>query len=144
MEPLNTKVKSENKTAQSGVHKLKDMYRVIISKDAKLVLDDLLKKANDGFNAGEIAKSDIVNALLLNASKYFNEVEIKVLRSQHFDDAKALETLQREIAQGKAIPESVKVFLRSQYGLVETPKKRPSLTASGKPELPLHHDESDS
>ncbi len=121
---LENKRKEKNQKQETENHKLKDSHRVIISTEAKVALDQLLAKANDGFEAGEIGKSDLVNMMLLNASKYILDSDLRNLRMQHFDEAKVLGTLLKGINQGEAIPEKLKTFLRGQYGLLETQKKR--------------------
>jgi hypothetical protein len=122
----NTKIQEKKKEEKQENHKLKDIYRIIISKEAKVALDSLLMRANDGFEAGEITKSDIVNALLANAGKYFSDAEMKLLRAQHFDETKVLGALLKDASNGGEIPEKLKTFLRSQYGLLESRKKKPT------------------
>jgi hypothetical protein len=111
-----------------------------------MALDQLLAKANDGFEAGEIGKSDLVNMMLLNASKYILDSDLKSLRMQHFDEAKVLGALLKGINQGGAIPEKLRTFLRSQYGFLETQKKRstPSTTETAQESIILEGAERDS
>jgi hypothetical protein len=130
MKLLNTKDKDKIQNPETENSKPKDIHRIIISKDAKLALDDLLKKSNEGFDAGEISKSDIVNMLLINAPKYMTDADIKNLRALHFDEAKVLAAMLKGVAQGEQLPETLKSALRTQYGFAEGAKRK---TANSSP-----------
>ncbi len=106
----------------------KDKHRVIISKEAKRALDEILTRANDGFDAGDISKSDVVEMLIFNASKYITDSEINELRVQHFDEVKVLAAILKGVAKGDQVPEALKVQLRNQYGLTESHKRKFAMT----------------
>jgi hypothetical protein len=129
MKLINTKDKDKIQIPENGNSKPKDIHRIVISKDAKLALDDLLKKANEGFDAGEISKSDIVNMLLINAPKHMTDADIKNLRALHFDEAKVLAAMLKGVAQGEQLPETLKSALRTQYGLAESAKRKVANTS---------------
>lgn len=103
-----------------------DQFRVVISKESNEVLEKLVVRVNDGFEGGEVNKSDIANVIFLNAAKTFSESEIKVLRNLHFDERKVLRALLRKSEDLSDLPEEIKKSLREYYGLSEQNKKRSS------------------
>ena len=107
-----------------------DQYRVVINKEVNEVLEILVKRANEGFDGGEIAKSDVANAILLDSEKSFGDAEIKTLRNLHFDDKKMLRSILRQAGDDVDLPEHLKKALRDHYGISESSKKRPLKTNS--------------
>ena len=131
----NTENKSENSRKRKSSDD--DQYRVVISRDVNEVLEKLVNRANDGFDGGDIAKSDVANLLLLNSAKSFSDADIKTLRVLHFDEKKMLRTLLRQSGDDGDLPEHLKKALREHYGLPEQSKKRiPTIQDSGLKAVP--------
>ncbi|HPI40383.1 MAG TPA: hypothetical protein PLJ21_06240 [Pseudobdellovibrionaceae bacterium] len=105
-----------------------DQFRVVINKDSKIVLDELVLKANDGFEGGEISKSDLVNLLIFNHRNSFSDADIKNLRNLHFDEKKVLKALLKKAGEDGDLPNEIKRVLREHLGLIETNKKKISKT----------------
>jgi hypothetical protein len=118
----------ENKTENSKKRKSndEDQYRVVISSEVNGALENLVKRANDGFDGGEIAKSDIANFVLLNSWKSFSDADVKNLRALHFDEKKILRSILKQSGDEGELPEHLKKALREHYGLPENSKKRAS------------------
>ena len=103
-----------------------EQYRIVINKDASEVLEKLLAKVTDGFDAGSVNKSDVANWLIMNAANAFGDNEVKAIQKLHFDDRKILGALLRDSKNENKIPESVRKAIRDHYGLNESPKRRNS------------------
>ena len=128
--------KKENKEIQRSEAKKRkiadneDQYRVVISKELNDLLEKLVERTNDGFDGGEVNKSDIANVVLLNAAKSFSEADVRILRNLHFNERKMLRVLLRKSEDSGDLPEEVKKALRGHYGLSEQNKKRSSKAQS--------------
>jgi hypothetical protein len=117
----NTKDKTGKK---KNTNQDEDQFRVVINKESKFILDELVLKANEGFEGGEISKSDIVNLLIFNHGNSFPESEVKHLRNLHFDEKKVLKALLKKAGDDGDLPNEIKRVLREHLGLTETIKKR--------------------
>lgn len=114
-----------------------DQYRVVISKEINESLESLVKKINNGFDGGEITKSDVANFLILGSAKSFSDAEIKILRGLHFDEKKMLRSILRQTGDEGDLPEHLKKALREHYGLAESRERRTSRKASQEESKPL-------
>lgn len=121
-EKQNTK-NTENKKKRIG-NKEDDLFRVVISKESNEILEDLVQRTNDGFDGGEVTKSDVVNQLILNHGRTFSELDIKALRNLHFDERKVLRSLLKKAGNDGDLPSEIKRVLREHLGLSEASKKR--------------------
>ncbi len=101
-----------------------DLFRVIINKESNDILGELVRRANEDFDGGEISKSDIANLLILNHGKSFSEYDIKTLRHIHFDEKKVLRSLLKKAGEEGDLPAEIKRALREHLGLTESNKKR--------------------
>lgn len=114
--------KTKNKKEKSVEKESKELFRVVINPEANVVLENALRKVNEGFEAGTVTKSDIANFIFQNMEKYFSESDIRNLRTQHFDDKKVLSNI---LKNENDLPEELKKAIRSHYGISERDKKRP-------------------
>lgn len=105
-----------------------DQYRVVISSEVNGALENLVKRVNDGFDGGEIAKSDVANFMIVNSWKSFSDSDVKTLRALHFDEKKMLRSILKQSGNEGDLPEHIKKALREHYGLPENSKKRASKT----------------
>jgi hypothetical protein len=122
-EILGTNIKKRKTTDE-------DQYRVVISKESNDVLEKFVERTNDGFDGGEVNKSDIANAIFLGAAKTFSEADIRSLRNLHFNERKMLRAILRKSEDAGELPEEIKKALREHYGLSEQNKKRNSRAQS--------------
>jgi len=103
-----------------------DQYRVVISKESNDVLEKFVERTNDGFDGGEVNKSDIANAIFLGAAKTFSEADIRSLRNLHFNERKMLRAILRKSEDAGELPEEIKRALREHYGLSESKERKTS------------------
>ena len=96
----------------------------MINSEVNTVLETLVKRSNEGFDGGEVTKSDVASLLLLSSAKSFSDSEIKTLRATHFDEKKMLRTLLKQSSDDVDLPDHIKKALREHYGMTEYPKKR--------------------
>ncbi len=100
-----------------------EFYRVVINNKAQEALELMLLRANDNFSGGEITKSDLTNWLLIQKVKSFSDSEVKIIRSLHFDDRKAMAKVLKSYDNGEDIPENLKEALRLHLGFAEEKKR---------------------
>jgi hypothetical protein len=101
-----------------------DQYRVVIHKESNDALEELVRKTNDGFEGGEVTKSDVVNLLISNHAKSFSDSDIKSLRLLHFDEKKVLRALLRKAGDDGDLPSEIKKVLREHLGISDSSKRR--------------------
>ncbi|OYZ24326.1 MAG: hypothetical protein B7Y39_01335 [Bdellovibrio sp. 28-41-41] len=106
-----------------------DQYRVVIQKESNDALEELVRRTNDGFEGGEVTKSDVVNLLISNHAKSFSDSEIKNLRLLHFDEKKVLRALLRKAGDDGDLPSEIKKVLREHLGISDSSKRRASKSA---------------
>lgn len=104
-----------------------EVFRVVISKNSNEYLEQLLLKCSEGFENGSISKSDIANYVFQNINRFFQDSDIKALRSLHFDEKKMLSSILKNESD---IPEELRKAIRAHYGLGEKEKKR-SIRSNG-------------
>lgn len=101
-----------------------DQYRVVIQKESNDVLEELVRRTNEGFEGGEVTKSDVVNLLISNHAKSFSDSDIKSLRLLHFDEKKVLRALLRKAGDDGDLPSEIKKVLREHLGISDSSKRR--------------------
>ena len=111
---------SDKKTGRDA----EEQFRIVINKEGNEALEVMTKRANEGFDGGEISKSAVAELILLNAVKTFSEAEIKNLRSMNFDEQKMLGALLRKSREDGTLPDEIRKALRDHFGLNEQNKKR--------------------
>lgn len=114
------KTETQSKKAKASEE---DQYRVVISREANEALELMTKRTNDGFDGGEVTKSDIANFVFIRYAKEFPEADIKHLRHMYFDEKKVLRALLRKAGDQGALPEDLKRALREHYGLESKDRK---------------------
>lgn len=101
-----------------------DQFRVVIQKESNDALEELVRKTNEGFEGGEVTKSDVVNLLISNHAKSFSDSDIKNLRLLHFDEKKVLRALLRKAGDDGDLPSEIKKVLREHLGISDSSKRR--------------------
>ena len=96
----------------------------MIQKEANDALEELVRRTNDGFEGGEVTKSDVVNLLISNHAKSFSDSDIKSLRLLHFDEKKVLRALLRKAGDDGDLPSEIKKVLREHLGISDSSKRR--------------------
>lgn len=113
--------KEKTKKENIEVKNEREQFRVVISLEANSSLEILLKKVCEGFEAGAVTKSDIANYVFTNLQKFFQEADIKALRTTHFDDKKVLSSILKNEVE---LPEELKKAIRAHYGITEKEKRK--------------------
>ena len=122
---LNTEeLEIQNPNIRKRRRKEADYYRVSINKQAADSLDSMMARANDGFEGGQISRSDLANRIFIETSKTFSDVDIKILRSLHFDERRMLQALLTDSAEAKDLPDEIKGAIRKHYGISDSERRR--------------------
>lgn len=122
MENESVEIKKTNSRKQKNNEE--EQYRVIINKEINDLLESLVSRTNDGFEGGEVSKSEVASLLIQNAAKDFDESNIRSLRSRYFDEKKILRAILRKSGDNGELPENLKKVIREQFGLSEGSKKK--------------------
>ncbi len=122
---INTDTNTEVEQTKSKKRKQieEEQYRLVINKEMNDILESLVFRTNDGFEGGEVSKSELANLLLQNAAKEFGDSEIRILRSRCFDEKKILRSILRKSGDDGEIPENLKKLIREHYGLDSKERK---------------------
>ncbi|MDZ4660168.1 MAG: hypothetical protein SGJ18_00980 [Pseudomonadota bacterium] len=127
---LNKKKENEEKTDEIRIRKKRvrneDQFRVYVNQEACAVLETMAKRANEGFDGGEITRHDVATHVVIANSKSFSDSDIKSLRNLNFNERKMLHALLRNSGAKGELPEEIKKALREHYGITEKEKKRSS------------------
>jgi hypothetical protein len=91
-----------------------EVHRVVISKESNEALESVLKRCQEGFDAGTITKSDVANYYFKSLNKSISEADIKNLKATHFDEKKVLSSILRD---ENDLPEELRKAIRSHYGV---------------------------
>lgn len=118
------KDKKENNSLISG----REQFRVVVSAEANMAIEAVLRRVCEGFDVGSITKSDIANFVFLNLQKYFLDSDIKTLRGIHFDEKKMLGTL---LKNERELPQDLKNAIRAHYGISSKEKKKDKRSTPG-------------
>lgn len=121
MDSQSVEIKRTNSKKQKNEE---EQYRLIINKEMNDLLESLVRCTNDGFDGGEVSKSEVASLLIQNAAKDFGESEIRSLRSRYFDEKKILRAILRKSGDDGELPENLKKAIREQFGLAESSKKK--------------------
>ena len=114
-------------------HGLQNQFRVVINKEAQLGLLAVIERVNNGFDGGEITKSDLVNWMLVNSTRFVSDADVKTLRSLHFDEKKMLGSLLRTAGDHGALPDEITKALREHFGVSDQGKRRAVRVADAQP-----------
>lgn len=99
-------------------------YRVVLNENDNSALENLTHKINEGFEYGEINKSDVANWWLANLEKKVSTSEINAIREANFDESKALERILKNAKYGsQKLPPEIASALKNHLGLPRTKKK---------------------
>ncbi|MBX3020175.1 MAG: hypothetical protein KF799_00735 [Bdellovibrionales bacterium] len=115
----NLEKKEEEKEKEKG----DELYRITMTREAEKALGDMLEKANSGFIGGKINRTQLVSWTLIKMSQDINESSLQELRSAHFDDISALESLFRKAKDSGEISPELREILMKEIGFA-APSKR--------------------
>jgi len=115
--------KEENTEGKTEI-KAEEMYRISISGAAEKVLAGLAVRVNDGFTGGRVNRSQITNWVLLKYAEGFSDVDVRDIRSKHFNEVAMLESILRQAKETGHVSLELRELLQKQLGMDESPKKR--------------------
>ena len=122
-EPGKKREQRQGRESKKAERENQEQYRVVINKDASNILEKMLARVTEGFEAGSVSKSDLANWLIANSQESFGDAEVKTIRQLHFDERKILASMLKESKDENNIPENLKRAIREHFGLAETKKR---------------------
>lgn len=111
--------KEENKTNKS-----EKIQRITASKEALNALKAVTDKVNDGFNGGRVNQTQMANWIILRFQNELDDVQIKEIRAEFFDEVAMLESVLRQAKESGKVPMDFKALLQKQLGLEESTKRK--------------------
>jgi hypothetical protein len=135
MEIENKKIKEERKEEEkkevkvteengSGIKNGEELQRITVSKEAQNALGSILDRVNDSFAGGRVNRTQMANWILLRFNIELDEVQIKEIRAEHFDEVAMLESILRQAKESGKVPSEFKALLQKQLGMDEPSKKK--------------------
>lgn len=97
-------METENHSDSNEATNKGNQYRVLISADANDSVDTLLKKVNEGWDAGKVTKPQLVSWVISKMAKKFSEKELNEVRTAHFDKIAYLESLLKKAKETGEMP----------------------------------------
>lgn len=98
----------------------------------KLVADslwELVERVNDGFEAGRVHRQDVASWIISHFLKSYSELEVNLIRQNHYSDTLMLEAAYRRMKETGEVPDFLREALRKQFhGDSDSTKKKKSLT----------------
>lgn len=116
-EELEERKEGEFKVRDSEKKKVQSQFRLVLGKEAVDALDDLVDFVNTGFVAGEVARADLAGYLFRNAKRLLSKGELTKIRTEFFDERKALENLIRDSEATGKLPDDIRRILKDQARL---------------------------
>lgn len=113
--------KEEDRTNQTVSAKLQ---RIVVSNESLSALKVIIDKVNDGFNGGRVNQTEIANWIILRFQSELDEVQIKEIRAEHFDEVAMLESILKQAKESGKVPTDFKNLLQKQLGLDEPTKRK--------------------
>lgn len=126
MEKENIGEKNKDKDREQKPEKAgEELHRITVSRGAERELTSIVDRVNDGFGGGKVNRTQIANWILMRFSEELDDAAIKEIRMEHFDEVAVLESILRQAKESGRVPAEFKGLLQRQFGMDETPKKRP-------------------
>lgn len=100
------------------------VQRIAVSKEAQSSLKAVTDRVNDGFMGGKINLVQMANWILHRFQNELDEVQIKEIRAEHFDEVAMLESVLRQAKESGKVPSDFKSLLQKQLGFDESPKRK--------------------
>lgn len=82
----------------------KELFRVVVSRDANEALEIVLSKVNAEWDAGKVTRPQLVSHILLRFQAKLSERDIQEIRSHHFDKVAYLESLLKRARETGQLP----------------------------------------
>ena len=121
----NSNNNGENTGKEIREQKIEEIYRVTVTKDADESLTKIVDRANDGFDAGKISRTEAVTWILNQFARGLSEATIQEIRAEHFDEMAMFESLFRKAKKTGKIPTELRGLLQRQVGFDAPSNKKP-------------------
>ena len=100
-------------------------YRVLVSPEANLAVDDLIGKVNSGFDGGKVTRPQLVSWVLCKFGRTIEETDIQEIRAVHFDRIAYFEALLKRAKETGIIPPEMTGLLpAASHPMTNSKKKR--------------------
>ena len=99
-------------------------YRVLISPEANLAVDDLIGKVNSGFDGGKVTRPQLVSWVLCKFGQTMSEPDIQEIRAAHFDRIAYFEALLKRAKETGVMPPELSGLLPAASVPIATGKKK--------------------
>lgn len=109
--------KGRSNAAQLGADQSSDsaadntQYRVLISPEANLAVDDLIGKVNSGFDGGKVSRPQLVSWILCKFGQTIAEPDVLEIRAVHFDRIAYFEALLKRAKETGVMPPELAALL---------------------------------
>lgn len=100
-----------------------EIYRIAVTRDAEKALNELMEKVNYEFDGGKVNRSEMASWALIRLCKGLNDEMLQDIRSEHFDEVTALESLYRRAKETGKVSVELKALLLKQVGFDGSAKK---------------------
>jgi pyruvate formate-lyase activating enzyme-like uncharacterized protein len=107
-----------------GIKNGEELQRITVSREAQNALGSILDRVNDGFAGGRVNRTQMANWIMLRFNTELDEVQIKEIRAEHFDEVAMLESILRQAKESGKVPSEFKALLQKQLGMDEPSKKK--------------------
>jgi chromatin remodeling complex protein RSC6 len=121
---ISTEAETKNKEDIGNQSVGAKIQRIVVSNDSWLALKAITDKVNDGFNGGRVNQTEVANWIIARFQSELDEIQIKEIRAEHFDEVAMLESVLRQAKESGKVPTDFKALLQKQLGLEEPVKRR--------------------
>ncbi len=85
----------------------KEIFRVVVSREANDATDIVLSKVNVDWDAGKVTKPQLVSFILQRFQAKLSDKDVQEIRSQHFDKVAYLEGLLKRARETGQMPQEL-------------------------------------
>jgi len=118
--------KKEKMVEENSIEK-EEILRITVSRQGEKALLEIIEQVNGGFIGGKVNKTQMANWILKRFKDDMDDLLIKDIRADHFDEVAVLELLLRKAKETGKVPSEFKMLLQKHIGLEVSPKKKPKL-----------------
>lgn len=105
-------------------NKTDEIQRITVSKLGQDALTAIVERVNDGFIGGKINRTQAANWIMMRFNENLTDIEIREIRSEHFDEVAVLEAILRKAKESGKVPTEFKALLLKQLESNDQPKKK--------------------
>jgi hypothetical protein len=98
--------------------------KITVTKEAGEILEDLVRKANEGFEAGRISRQDLASFIVERFKATLEEKDLIQLRHLHYDDAAMLQAIAKKMRETGEMPDFIRDAMRKQFQVPDEGVKR--------------------